>query len=141
MAFQEERIARNPISVVSMMSNKLMPSMPIRYFAPMLGIQSARSTIWKPDAVLSNLVTSGRETRKPTNPTRFAQSLMRFFWEPGISSSTTKPASGANKTMLSKCWSIVLSRDVIPEERQSAHHDEQRVGLHPASLDDAHRIR
>src|SRR5260370_37054874 len=140
MAFQEERIARNPISVVSMISNRLMPSMPIRYFAPMLGIQSARSTIWKPDTVLSNLVTSGSETRKLANPTRFAHSLMRFFCEPGISSSTTKPASGANKTMLSKCWSIVLSRDVIPEESQSAHHHEQRISLNTAGLHDAHGI-
>ena len=43
--FQDDKIARKLTSVVSMTSSRLMPSTPIMYFAPMLGIQSARSTI------------------------------------------------------------------------------------------------
>ena len=100
MAFQDERIARNPTSVVSITSSRLMPSMPIRYFAPMLGIQSARSTIWKLPTALSKRETSRSEIRKLAKPTRFAQTLMRFFCEPGISNRITRPASGAKAKRL-----------------------------------------
>src|ERR1700736_5797105 len=77
---------------------------------------------------------------KLANPTKFAHSLIRFFCEPGISSRTAKPASGAKSTMLSKCWSIVLSRYVISKESQRADHHEERIGLHSSGLHDAHRI-
>jgi len=44
MADQEERMASMPRNVVSMMSRKLMPSIPRVYFAPIEGIQSEDST-------------------------------------------------------------------------------------------------
>src|SRR5258708_22495320 len=109
MAFHDERIDRKLITVVSITSSRLMPSTPTMYFAPRLGIQSARSTIWYPAMLLSKRVASGRETRKQANPTRFAQSLIAVLLDEGISSRTSMPASGADRIMLNRCWAIYLT--------------------------------
>ena len=57
-------------------------------------------------AFWSKRETSGSEIRKPANIARFVQSLMAFFAAAGISSSTSRPASGVKRTRLSRCWSI-----------------------------------
>ena len=103
-------MARKPISVVSITSSRLMPSMPSMYLTPRLGIQSAFSTIWKPAAFLSKRKTSGSETRKPARAAMFAQTRIRVLFDAGRNSRTSMPASGVNRTMLSKCSFIVSAR-------------------------------
>ena len=46
IAFHDDRIAMNPIIVVSRISSVLRPSTPRKYSAPIDGIHGARSTNW-----------------------------------------------------------------------------------------------
>src|SRR5438067_13797512 len=77
--------------------------------------------------------------RNPANATRLAQARTRPLYFPGIRIRTNSPASGAKRIKLSRCWSILVSH-VVAEERQRADHDEERVGLDAAGLQDANRI-
>src|SRR3954453_2627433 len=77
--------------------------------------------------------------RNPAKLTRLAQTRTMSLFFPGIRNRTRTPASGVNKMMLSKCWSILVSQ-VIAEEHDRAEYNEQRVPLHAAGLQDAHRI-
>src|SRR5579883_2615364 len=70
----------------------------------MEGIQGARSTNWK-SLVRSNWKTSGSETRNPATATKLAQSLIARAFDEGMSSSTSIPANGVNRT-IERIWSI-----------------------------------
>src|SRR3954451_970395 len=77
--------------------------------------------------------------RNPAKLTRLAQTRTMSLFFPGMRNRTRTPASGVNKMMLSKCWSILVSQ-VIAEEHERPEHNEQRVALHAAGLQDAHRV-
>src|SRR3954463_8067013 len=77
--------------------------------------------------------------RNPAKLTRLAQTRTMSLFFPGIRNRTRTPASGVNKMILSKGWSILVSQ-VISEEHKRPEHHEQRVALHAAGLQDAHRV-
>src|SRR3974390_2277595 len=81
------------------------------------------------------------ETRKPARLARFAQTRTRFLLLDGRKIRTRRPASGVNKMILSKCWSIRLSRYVISQEGQNSDHHEKRIGLNAPGLQNAHGVR
>src|ERR1700693_5221113 len=103
-------------------------------------MQSARSSNWKPATPVWKRETSGKEIRKPARAARLAQIRIRFLLLPGMKSKTNNPARGVNRTMLSKCWSIGLAHQVIPEQHQNAGHHEKRVRLNASGLQHAHRV-
>src|SRR5207244_4461605 len=105
------------------------------------GIQLTRSSNWNPGAPTLNLETSGSEIKNAAKAARLAQIRNRSLLFPGMRKSTASAASGAKSTMLSKCWSIKLPGNVIPQERQRSHHYEECIRLHAPGLQDAHGIR
>src|ERR1035441_2366563 len=123
-----------------MISKRLIPSMPMRHFAPSVESHGAPPSNRSPRSFNWKRETRGREIRNPAKPTRFAHRRIRSLFLPGMKSRTASPASGVSRMMLSKCWSIWLPNDVIAEEHQDPDHHEEGVPLHAPGLQNAHRV-
>ena len=106
MEVQEERTAINPSTVVSMISRKLMPSIPKWYCAPMEGIQTCCSMNLNccVGASLANQKTRGNDARKSTNKTMFPHQRIACLFVPGMRNNGMIPTSGMNRMML-RMWS------------------------------------
>ena len=95
-AVQEDRIAMEPINVASRISSALKPSTPIRYWAPIDGIHSCRSTNCQSGVLMSSQNHSGSDTRNPSPANTFAIQRIAFVLFLFTNSSSTAPARGVN---------------------------------------------
>src|SRR5438270_13408380 len=117
MAVHDDRIEIQPSRVVSMMSRNEMPSMPMMYPAPIVGIQllAAPSMNLKPGSkrLSQNQGTSGREMRNPPSEKMLAIQRMAALLSLGTNKSRIAPSCGVKRMMERMCACILtLSSEV-----------------------------
>src|SRR5688572_16894453 len=78
--------------------------------------------------------------RNAANDDRLAHIRIRSLFFPGMKNRTANAARGEKRMMLSKCWSIGSTGDVIPQERYRPNYHKQRVSLYTPGLQNARRV-
>ena len=134
MAVHDDRIAMDPIIVVSRISSVLRPSTPRKYSAPTDGIHGARSTNWK--SALCGLYQnhSGTEMTKPMNATMFAIQRMAFSFCLLTSSSSERAGERREQNDRKVVASYSPHEQINADEREDAEQHQQRVVLHETGL-------